>query len=1375
MAKDPAVAVHQEWIGYVQPVGLVVSIPALLDARAYLNRNFAPDHRRFLQALPTDGEGETVPEVSEFPEFARSVLGWTLDDLYGAPAASAVPVSLETTLSEYSETLRPTYALREFEPRDTEQEWILLIEVVPPGTDFDKTADLDGRHWQATPEARFERLLRETGVPIGLLVNGKQIRLVYAPRGESSGHITFNLADMVKVAGRSIFAAFHELLCTERLYSVGEKERLPAILANSRKYQNIVSTKLAGQVLEALYELLRGFQAADDEVKGALVREVLARDPNHVYAGLLTTLLRLVFLLYAEDRDLLSTDPLYRNYYSVTGLYERLRADAGRYPDTMNQRYGAWAQMLALFRLIYEGGRHAEMRIPRREGYLFDPERYPFLEGRQSRTDAPKIPHVSDGVLYRVLSKLLVLDSERLSYRTLDVEQIGSVYETIMGFELHVATGQSIAIKPAKRQGAPATINLEELLRLSPGDRLKWFRDNTDQKLTGQAADGIKNAKTIDDLLAALERKIARSVTPNTVPSGAMIFQPSDERRRSGSHYTPRTLTEPIVRAALAPVLRQLGENPSPEKILELNVCDPAMGSGAFLVETCRQLGDELVKAWRRHDSLPPIPPDEDEVLHARRMIAQRCLYGVDKNPMAADLAKLSLWLATLAKDHPFTFLDHSLRPGDSLAGLTRRQIAAFHWTPAGQKSFLEEDIRKRIERVTQSRQRILSARDDVPYSLLQQHLGNADQALIWPRLAGDTVLAAFFSSKKPRPREEARKDLRDALEEAIRHPGKLDLAEPVETAVARLRQGSRGVSPFHWELEFPEVFAVDGKGNVTGGFDAIVGNPPFAGKNTLIAANADVYLDWLKTLHEESHGNSDLVAHFFRRAFTLLRPGGCFGLIATNTIGQGDTRSTGLRWICMHGGIIYQARKRHKWPGQAAVVVSVVHVSKGSIEGPYLLDSREVPIITAYLFHAGGHEDPARLRANEGKSFQGSIVLGMGFTFDDTDIKGVATPIVEMERLIQKDPRNAERIFPYIGGEEVNDSPTHAHHRYVISFEDFPLRRDDFGSPWQDADDYQRREWLQDGVVPLDYPHPVAADWQDLLEIVKGRVKPEREKLRESTPDGRRRKKFWWQWGRYTPALFAALRTREQTIVISRVTEFGGFAFLTARNVFADSVVAIPLSLNNGFAVLQSRTHEVWSRFFGSSLEDRLRYSPTDCFETFPFPFGFEGNTALEGASRAYYEFRANLMQRENKGLTAIYNWFHEPECECLDIPRLRELHDAMDRVVLDSYGWTDVPTRCEFIPEFNDDEGEDENGRPRRKKYRYRWPDEVRDEVLARLLELNRQRALEEGQVPLDVPAFAGTADLEPKTKGAKRKRRKRTGEDLNMSLLPQENEDA
>jgi len=661
----------------------------------------------------------------------------------------------------------------------------------------------------------------------------------------------------------------------------------------------------------------------------------------------------------------------------------------------------------------------------------------------------------------------------------------------------------------------------------------------------------------------------------------------------------------------------------------------------------------------------------------------------------------------------------------------------------------LEEQIRKRIDRVSEVRRKILAAADDTPYAVLQQRLDQADQELFWVHLAGNAVIAAFFSTGKPKQREEKRKAFRDQLEAAIKNMGKFELTKEIEAAIAGLRKGPKGITPFHWEIEFPEVFEVDAKGNVTGGFDVIIGNPPFAYKNTLLAAHAEGYLDWLQEIHEESHGNSDLVAHFFRLAFGLLRPAGCFGLIATKTIGQGDTRSTGLRWICAHGGTIFQARKRIMWPGQAAVVVSLVHIAKGQIPPPYLLDNKDVPIITSYLFHAGGHDNPAGLHANDGKSFIGSYVLGMGFTFDDTDTKGVATPLAVMEQLIEKDHRNAQRIFPFIGGEEVNDDPTHSHHRYVINFEDWPLRRDDLGARCSTADEERRKEWLQRGVVPLDYGGPVAADFKDLLDIVERKVKPER--LAQKDAYGQR---FWWRFLRTRPELKHAIVGFERVLVLSIVTKHLGFVFLPAGLVFSHRLQVVATESWAFFAVVQSSVHELWARFFSSTLEDRINYSPSDCFVTFPFPEEHETLTTLHQAGARLYEFRAGLLVKNNEGLTATYNRFHDPEEDNPDILRLRELHAAMNRAVLDAYGWTDIQPICEFLLDYEEEDEEDNGPRHRKKPWRYRWPDEIRDEILARLLDLNRQRALEEGQLPPETPNFGQPAQEEPKKKGRRKK---------------------
>jgi hypothetical protein len=419
--------------------------------------------------------------------------------------------------------------------------------------------------------------------------------------------------------------------------------------------------------------------------------------------------------------------------------------------------------------------------------------------------------------------------------------------------------------------------------------------------------------------------------------------------------------------------------------------------------------------------------------------------------------------------------------------------------------------------------------------------------------------------------------------------------------------------------------------------------------------------------------------------------------LIATNTIAQGDTRSTGLRWICTHGGTIYTARPRAKWPGQAAVIVSVVHVGKGSLQGSYELDGIEVPLITAYLFHAGGHVNPETLKANANKTFLGSKIYGQGFTFDDSARDGIANSLSVMEELIANDPRNAERIVPYIGGEEVNDSPTHAHHRYVINF----------------------------GQISLEE----AEQWPDLLRIVRERVKPERDRLREDTGPGAHGKKWWWQFQHPRQPLYAAIAGLERVLVISQVTSHVQFAFLPARMVFSHALNVFPFTTYAAFCVLQSRPHEVWTRFFASSLEDRLRYTPSDCFETFPFPDCFDTDPQLEAAGKAYYEFRADLMVRNNEGLTKTYNRFHNPNARSADVQRLHELHAAMDRAVLDAYGWTDLTPTCEFLLDYEEDEDEEEaGGRQRKKPWRYRWPDDFRDEVLARLLELNKRRAEQE-----------------------------------------------
>ena len=359
---------------------------------------------------------------------------------------------------------------------------------------------------------------------------------------------------------------------------------------------------------------------------------------------------------------------------------------------------------------------------------------------------------------------------------------------------------------------------------------------------------------------------------------------------------------------------------------------------------------------WR--EMRPVIPADEDEELHARRLVAQRCLYGVDKNPLATDLAKLSLWLATLARDHEFTFLDHALKSGDSLVGLTQAQIAAANWDEfkLGLPLF-RKLVNDRATEAMKARAEIQSAPDNTMRAIQEARHRNLEQRLAPIRTMGDAVISAFFAADKPKAREKKRAEVESFLSGAVAGQW-----EKLDATASMLREGEHPIAPFHWKIEFPEVFVRD-----NGGFDAIVGNPPFAGKNTIIGGNRKNYLPWLQTLHEGAHGNADLVAHCFRRAFGLLREGGVFGLIATNTIGQGDTRASGLTTILVNGGAIARATRRLKWPGEAAVVVSVVHVAKGEACSP-ALDGRQVRRISAYLVEGDLDTSPAPYRRRGGQ-----------------------------------------------------------------------------------------------------------------------------------------------------------------------------------------------------------------------------------------------------------------------------------------------------------------------------------------------------------------------------------------------------------------------
>jgi len=743
MAIELKVDPDLEWLDHVQPVGVVVAPTLMKEFGLTPIRQTPIDTGRVSELLEPDKLKSALPDVWRFVE---AVLGWEAQHVAGAPGGPAIPQELLVALPEHDTTLQPTWAVAEL--GEGKQKWQLLIRNEPAGVDADGRGTLDG--WEATPHQRFERLLRGTGIFAGLLITDDALRLIYAPRGETSGHLTFPLRALGTVAGRPMLGGLKLLLDRFRLFSDADDRRLPSILSKSRDAQASVSSALADQVLGALHELLRGLDSAEPE----LIREIAKSQPDHLYEGLLAILMRLVFILYAEDRDLLPsrTDgrarETYETSYSVRGLFAKLAEDAALNPDTMDERRGGWGRLLALFRLIHKG--HHTRFIQARGGKLFDPDEFLFLEGRTSKEKPPRILKISDGCLLRVLEGLMTLKlrggtRERLSYRTLDVEQIGSVYETVMGFTVEIATGQVLPIKAGKHNRTPVFVDLDDLLEKKGKDRIKYLRENAGRgQISASQAKLVEAARTVEDLVSTLDGIVDERAAPRhaIAPVGTPILQPTSERRSTGSHYTPRSLTAPIVKFALEPAFDHLGVDATPEQVLDLNVCDPAMGSGAFIVEACRAIGERLVKAWARWPELRPIvPADEDEELHARRLVAQRCIYGVDKNPRAVDLARLSLWLATLARDHEFTFLDHALKCGDSLVGLSRKQMTSLHWDASAGLPLFGALVRERFEAAVTGRREIREAPDDVARVIQEARYGEVERRLHNTRLIGTAIV----------------------------------------------------------------------------------------------------------------------------------------------------------------------------------------------------------------------------------------------------------------------------------------------------------------------------------------------------------------------------------------------------------------------------------------------------------------------------------------------------------------------------------------------------------------------------------------------------------------------------------------------------------
>lgn len=445
-------------------------------------------------------------------------------------------------------------------------------------------------------------------------------------------------------------------------------------------------------------------------------------------------------------------------------------------------------------------------------------------------------------------------------------------------------------------------------------------------------------------------------------------------------------------------------------------------------------------------------------------------------------------------------------------------------------------------------------------------------------------------------------------------------------------------------------------------------------------------------------------------------------GLIATNTIAQGATLRAGLEVLHNEGATVYRAYNDYPWPGQAAVVVNMVHLCKGAYEGERVLDDKFVENITPALDDMAVYGTPHKLQGNAGLSFIGSFVNGIGFVLEPD----------EAQVLIAKEPKNKDVLFPYLNGQDLNSHPQQEPSRWVINFFDWPLERTTRGS-WHRADVKQKKAWLQTGQVPTDYPHPVASDYPDCLQIVRERVKPARDKVRRKA-----HRLYWWHYGDKRPALYETIAPLERVLVVAQTSRTLAFSFVPKGWVYAMMTVVFAFDKYQAFALLQSNFHETWARTYASTMKQDLRYTPSNIFENFPFPEKIE---SLEGLGEAYHQARQVIMLNRQEGLTATYNRFHDPEETAEDIVMLRGLHKQMDERVAEAYGWASTGSATDL--DLGHGFHETAQG------VRYTISEPARRKVLTRLLQLNHRRYEEE--------VAQGLHDKKGKTKRPPTKKKK------------------
>ncbi len=862
---------NHEWLELIEVSGPFLALPVLREAfpqgleelnaiRAKRLRCAYEEWRDAVDSVDSDLGRLHEAWVEEVLRTALEVDDELLSRGDGVPSASRVD------LPEHDTAIVPDLAIVDPARSDS---LLVPVHVFSPETDLVAAMRFGGL--SCSPADRMAMYLRAVGSPLGVVTNGERWMIVHALVGQVSTFASW----YARLWGQEpkTLRAFVSLLGVRRLFGL-EQDRLPNLFERSLKHQDEVTDALGEQVRRAVEVLIQALDRADQDRNRELLRDV---KPQDLYEAGLTVMMRLVFLLAAEERGLLLLgEPRYDSFYAVSTLRMQLRAESD---EILERRRSAWSRLLAVFRAVFGGIEHPTLRLPAMGGSLFDPDRFSFLEGRLKGTSwrhhrAAPMP-IDDRTVLLLLEAIQTFEGHTLSYRALDVEQIGHVYEGLLERTVERVADVTLELEAgAQAKDARVTLGEIESARLDGDEaveRLLVERSKRSKSAVSNAMAADVEPQQSARLLSAcrgdvkLRERLEPYVRllrtdpwgyPLVHPKGAFVVVLGTDRRETGTHYTPKSLTERIVEETLTPLVyegpttgapRSEWKLKTPEELLDLKVCDPAMGSGAFLVQACRFLSARLVESWaieeaagrivdltgKTHDPgtrVEALPPgDEVRAENARRIVAERCLYGVDLNPLAVELAKLSLWLITLSKGRPFGFLDHNLRCGDSLLGISQlEQLTALSLDPTTMRQgrLFGKAIEQAVAEAVELRRRLrkIPIRDIRDVEVMGSLNADARKKLEAAELLADAFIGALLAAEGADVETRIVALAADADRVLAGDERATEtLARRVAKDLAKESPSGGARRPFHWPLEFPDVFET-----AMPGFDAVVGNPPF-------------------------------------------------------------------------------------------------------------------------------------------------------------------------------------------------------------------------------------------------------------------------------------------------------------------------------------------------------------------------------------------------------------------------------------------------------------------------------------------------------------------------------------------------------------------